>query len=317
VNQVVRKLEACAADSIQCPSSRDLQFDTVKREAAHFTRRRGHKKHPQQNFTAKINVGDGFVWVKKEATRWLGVWMDAHLTFKEHYNRCMKKARAAEARLRVLTRMHAIIPERVRAVQIAWDEAVALYGSELWVDPKEIGRREDLQLLLNRQARSTLGALPTTSPGLVMRHSGLTPAAVAHTSRQQQFAARLASACDGSRQQVTYNHPTSGAPICSVIEKEHELGREPETLCRPRPDEEPVVKTVILNDDTAAKREAKPWARESEANVGAGVWMWWTDGSRSDDCRVGAAAVRKHRDGWRAYRSHLGTGRMEVYDSEV
>jgi len=76
--------------------------------------------------------------------------MDAHLTFKEHHNRCMKKARAAEARLRVLAKMHGIIPERVRAVQIACVQAVALYGSELWWDPREICRREDLQLLLNR-----------------------------------------------------------------------------------------------------------------------------------------------------------------------
>jgi ribonuclease HI len=45
--------------------------------------------------------------------------------------------------------------------------------------------------------------------------------------------------------------------------------------------------------------------------------MWWTDGSRSDDGRVGAAAVCKHRDGWRAFGSHLGTGRMVVYDAEL
>jgi len=57
--------------------------------------------------------------------------MDAHLTFKEHHNRCMKLARAAEARLRVLKKMHGIIPDRVRAVQIACVQAVALYGSDL------------------------------------------------------------------------------------------------------------------------------------------------------------------------------------------
>jgi len=127
--------------------------------------------HLWPKLTAKIKVGDGFVLFNKEATRWLGVWMDAHLTFKKHHNRCMKKARAAEARLRVLTRMHGIVSERVWAVQIACVQAVALYGSELWWDPKEIGRREDLQLLLDREARSTLGALPTTTLGPLMRDS--------------------------------------------------------------------------------------------------------------------------------------------------
>jgi len=62
------------------------------------------------------------------------------------------------------------------------------------------------------------------------------------------------------------------------------------------PDEEPAVNTVIMSEDTAAKTEAIRWVREREARVGAGVWMWWTDGSRSDDGRGGAAAVCKHRD---------------------
>jgi len=61
VNQVVEKLEACAAESIEWASRRYLQFDTAKTEVALFTRRRGHKKHLQPKLTAKIKVGDGFV----------------------------------------------------------------------------------------------------------------------------------------------------------------------------------------------------------------------------------------------------------------
>jgi len=45
--------------------------------------------------------------------------------------------------------------------------------------------------------------------------------------------------------------------------------------------------------------------------------MWWTDGSRSDNGRVGAAAVCKHRTEWRHRRSFLGTGRMELFDVEL
>ena len=110
--------------------------------------------------------------------------MDAHLTLKEHHNCCMKKARAAEARLRTLTTTYGVVPESVRAVQIACVQAVALYGSELWWDPKEVGRQDDLQLLLNQQARSTLGAMSTTPRGAIMRDSGLTPVPVALDSRQ-------------------------------------------------------------------------------------------------------------------------------------
>ena len=85
----------------------------------------------------------------------------------------------------------------------------------------------------------------------------------------------------------------------------------------PAPGEESVVRTVILDDATAAKRAVKRWAREKEAKVGAGVWMWWTDGSHSDDGRVGAAAVCKHSDEWRSRCTYLGTGRMEVFDAKL
>jgi hypothetical protein len=85
----------------------------------------------------------------------------------------------------------------------------------------------------------------------------------------------------------------------------------------PAPGEEAAVRTTILDDTTAAKSTAKRWAREKEAKVGEEVWMWWTDGLRSDDGRVGAAAVCKHGNKWRSRRSLLGTGRMEVFDAEL
>jgi len=44
--------------------------------------------------------------------------------------------------------------------------------------------------------------------------------------------------------------------------------------------------------------------------------MWWTDGSHSDDGRVGAATVSKHRDKCRSGRSSLVTVRKEVFDAE-
>jgi hypothetical protein len=121
--------------------------------------------------------------------------MVPHLMLKERQNQCMTKARAAEARRRTLTKTYGVVPERVRPIQVACVQAVALYGSELWWDPKEAGRRDDLQLLLNRQARSILGALPTTPRGALMRDPGLTPAPIILESRQQRFAARLANTC--------------------------------------------------------------------------------------------------------------------------
>jgi len=119
VNQVVKKLEACAVESIEWANREDLQFDTVKMDAALFTYSRGQKKHLGPKLTTKITVGKGIIRFSKQATWWLGVWMDAHLMFKEHHNHCREKAQAAEAQLRVLITMHGIVPERVLGFHIA------------------------------------------------------------------------------------------------------------------------------------------------------------------------------------------------------
>jgi ribonuclease HI len=57
--------------------------------------------------------------------------------------------------------------------------------------------------------------------------------------------------------------------------------------------------------------------RDTTFGAGSGTWTWWTDGSRTDDERVGAAAVCLNGDGWTVFRSYLGTGRMEVFDAEL
>ena len=149
VNHVITILERCAAKSIEWATRRGLQFDTAKIEAALFTRRRGHRTHLLPKLTPKIRVGNGIIRFDTQATRWLGVCMDAHLRLKEQLNRCMKKARAAEARLRTLAKIYGVVPESVRAMQVVCVQAVGIYGSELWWDPCEVGRRDDLQLLPN------------------------------------------------------------------------------------------------------------------------------------------------------------------------
>ena len=74
MNLVAQKLKRCAEESIAWAPRRELQFDTAKTEAVHFTRRRGHRKRLHSKLTAKARVGGGFgqFILNKEATRWLG-----------------------------------------------------------------------------------------------------------------------------------------------------------------------------------------------------------------------------------------------------
>jgi len=272
-------------------------------------------KHLRPKLTVKIQVRNGFIRFNKNATCWLGVLMDAHLTFKEHRNRCMKKARLAEARLQNLTNIYGVVLKSISPVEVACVNAVALYGSKLKWDPNKVRRQDDLQPVLNRQARYILCAPPTSPRGVLMRESGLTPARVILESRQQQFAARLGNACSNELKEL-HEDTSSGTPICRVVDAEHQHGQTAEGMCWPDLGNELVVKPIILEDKSIAKGTLQRWAREKEAEVGVGVWMWWTDGSPSDTGRVGAAVVCKHGNEWRTGRSYLGIGRMEVFDDE-
>jgi len=149
LNQVVTTLEQCAVQSINWATRGGLQFDMAKTEVVLFMCWQGHMKHLWPKPTAKIKGGNGIIWSHKQATRWLGVWMDTHLTFREHHHRCMKKARVADARLLALPKTYGVVPESIRAMQVARGQVVALCRSELWWDPKEGGRQDDFQLLLN------------------------------------------------------------------------------------------------------------------------------------------------------------------------
>jgi len=243
--------------------------------------------------------------------------MDAQQMFKEHHNQCRKKVRAPEEQLQSLTGPYGVVPACLRRVQRASVQAITLYRSELWWDPKEGSWRDDLQLLLNPQARSTLGALPTTLRGVLMRDSGLTLVALALDARQQWMVARLAIVCTGSKSKELYDYPAPGAQVGRVAAIDPACGKTAEAMCWPDPGEEPAVKTTILEDSAVAKRAAEPWAWETECTVGCGTWTRWMDGSHLDDRWVGAAAMCSNGDGCTVFHSYLGTGWMEALNAEL
>jgi len=134
--------------------------------------------------------------------------------------------------------------------------------------------------------------------------------------RQQHFAATVANACSGKLKELHQN-PSPGAPICRIVKEDHDHGRTTEGMMWPALGEESEVRTIILDDTTAAKRTVQCWERVKDGKIGAGVWVWWTDGLPSDNGRVEAAVVFNHGNQWWTHRSLLGTGRMEVFNAEL
>ena len=68
----------------------------------------------------------------QEATKWLGVWLDAGLTLKTHFKSRLQKAQKVEKRVRALCKKQGLAPGLVRRIQIVVVQSTALYGAELW-----------------------------------------------------------------------------------------------------------------------------------------------------------------------------------------
>lgn len=64
--------------------------------------------------------------------------------------------------------------------------------------------------------------------------------------------------------------------------------------------------TVTIDDaDDGSSRDGEP-----------DLLVMWTDGSRTDEGRVGAAVAYRREEGWKTLKRHLGTNK-EVYDAEL
>jgi hypothetical protein len=90
VGECTQRLEACAREAQIWAKENACQFDIEKTEAILFTRRRSNK---EPKMKAKIRVGSHEVQYNKEATRWLGVWLDSMLTLNDHTKKTFAKAR--------------------------------------------------------------------------------------------------------------------------------------------------------------------------------------------------------------------------------
>lgn len=79
LDEVVGKLEKCAAASLHWAERNAVKFETSKTEAILFSRQQRHQQC--------IRVRDQTVHFAHEATRWLEIWPDSSLIFAENRRR--------------------------------------------------------------------------------------------------------------------------------------------------------------------------------------------------------------------------------------
>ena len=140
-------------------------------------------------------MGSERIAFNKEATRWLGVWLDSQLKFTSHINERVRRARNGEIQIKGLTQSHGLVPGLVRRIQLAVVQSTALYGAELWWKGQK-NHGQTIQKLLNRQARSITGMYPSTPLHPLLCEAGLVPASTLLNHRQRQYAGRLLSLPD-------------------------------------------------------------------------------------------------------------------------
>jgi len=78
-------------------------------------------------------------------------------------------------------------PANCRKVMTACAQSVALYGSELWwkISRQSKGRADEIQKLVNQEARAVTGCFRTTNAGVLALEAGLRPAEAPLNNRQQ------------------------------------------------------------------------------------------------------------------------------------
>jgi hypothetical protein len=99
IGEIRRKIEKCASLSRHWAQNNAVVFDIDKTEIVLLSRRRKMNRASKEGIQVAPGITKSF---NSHATRWLGVWIDSHLSLKEHHNTMMSKAYRAEARVRSL-----------------------------------------------------------------------------------------------------------------------------------------------------------------------------------------------------------------------
>ena len=130
VTEIVRSLEKVAKEVVEWGKQNAVTYDTSKTKAVLFSKSHRQRLNKQLQ-EAKIKVDTEIISFNKEATRWLGVWLDSQLKFTSHINERVRRARTAEIQIKGLTKTYGLVASLVRRIQISVVQSTVLYGVEL------------------------------------------------------------------------------------------------------------------------------------------------------------------------------------------
>ena len=161
-----------------------IQFDLTKTEMMHFSGSKQTKKH-------NLILPGGEIVQPKKLVRWLGVWFDPKLSFKEHVSIRVSLANQAFNRLsRLANTERGLSPASIRQIYLACVISVSDYGSVLWWQGQK-SFAENFQKLQNKALRKTLGAFRTSPIRPMEIEAALAPPESRLDGQISQYALRI------------------------------------------------------------------------------------------------------------------------------
>ena len=263
------------------------------------------------------------------------MWLHNCLNFGSHFRERLKKSKTAEARIRGLSKTYGLSPALVRRIQIAAVQSVVLYGAELWWKNQKTHQNE-IQKLINRQARSITGMYPSTPVPALMSESGLIPAHILLDFRQRRYAYRLLSlpesiptkailpitlrTGDGNAQPEDHpEHDSAWAYNGPIVNYSQRLARQVSIGFSIDPAEgtEPIqtVPNSVFPGELIIEDRKKAIV---EAKSGKAHFKLWCDGSKLEKGGTGAAVVWKSHisQKWQEQKLSLGLNK-EIFDAKM
>ena len=125
VQEISRKLERAGKMAIEWGKRKAVEFEDRKTKAMLFSRNRRHWKDSARD---SIRLQNRMIPYNRKPTRWLGVWLDSRLSWKEHNQVYEAKVRKAERRITSLVRKNGVPPVSVQHLQEAIVGSVTLYA---------------------------------------------------------------------------------------------------------------------------------------------------------------------------------------------
>ena len=296
------RLEACTKESILWGERNAVRFEESKTEALLLSRKRGIREE------RGVRVEEATVPFARKATRWLGVWLDWTLGLRDSRKRVLERAKRADKAVQKMVGKYGVPPASARNLQQALVHGTLLYAAELtWKGTKKEER--EVQVLTNRMGRASLGVRRSTPVGIIMVESALPPARALLDHRQASFALRLLSRpVNSGGQEEILSHRNS--KLTARIRRRCGLRREETAEVHRWEEFREIRAEVIIDRKEEALRTAKEWTERNQINT------LWTDGSRLENERVGAAITFRREGRWVNHGWYLGKNK-EFFDAEV